>query len=122
MENLGFEIRKQVIRYLAGDISLADLNAALVPLTWNIEWRTDPRAASLGRDIELLLAEFSHGDWSKAELKSHLRTLLDAPSSFGVGETTVIITGSSSSFGSAQISWGPSLGSSVDIQSVKASS
>ena len=122
MENLGFEIRKQVTRYLAGDISMSGLNTALAPLTWDIERRTDPRAASLGREIELLLAECSHGSWSEAETKNQLRSLLDSPSSFEAGETIVLITSASSTSSSVQISWGPSLGLSVDRESVTASS
>lgn len=76
MENLGFEIRKQVARYLAGGLAIADFHAAVVPLIWNIERRADPEAVSLGREVELLLAETEHGDWTEDELRERLAPMV----------------------------------------------
>lgn len=76
MENLGVEIRKQVVRYLANEIPVAVLQSSLAPLTWNIDQRTDPETAAIGHQLDLLLAEFSHGDWTEPELKEHLAPLV----------------------------------------------
>lgn len=96
MEDLGFEIRKQVARYLAGDIGLAQFHASAMPLTWDIERRSDPSTAILGREIELLLAEAAHGDWDEHELRERLApmvtnyvvTLGSAPASGSVNTVT----------------------------------
>ncbi len=72
MEDLGFEIRKHLNRYLAGDISIADFDSAIAPLVWNIEKRADLATVSLGREIELLLAEASRGDLSETALREQL--------------------------------------------------
>ena len=75
-EELGFEIRKQVTRYLGGELSVSDFNAAVMPMLWDIERRADPSTASLGREIELLLAEASHGDWDEKELRERLSPMV----------------------------------------------
>jgi len=72
MENLGLEMRKQVARYLAGEISIAEFQTHLAPLTWNVERRADPEVAAIAHELDLRLAEFSHGDWTEPELQAHL--------------------------------------------------
>lgn len=76
MEDLGFELRKQLIRYLAGGLGISDFHAAVTPLFWNIEKRADQAAADLGREIELLLAETAHGDWTEDELRERLSPMV----------------------------------------------
>jgi hypothetical protein len=76
MEALDVEIRKQLTRYLAGELPIADFHAALTPLVWDIERRTDPATASLGREVELLLAEAEHGDWTEEELRQRLAPIV----------------------------------------------
>lgn len=78
MENLGLEMRKQIARYLAGGISIAELQSSIAPLAWNIDRRADPNSTSLGHELDLLLAEFSHGDWNEEEVRRYLRPLVES--------------------------------------------
>lgn len=92
MDSVRLEILGRVARYLAGDVDLRDLDRWLVPHTWEIE-RWAPENADLARTIQLLIEEFSHGDWTEEELKSHLRGVLGV---IGTYEPTSVSTGSSS--------------------------
>lgn len=120
MENLGLEMRKQVVRYLARELSIAELQVALAPLAWNADRRADPASAALAHDLDLLLAEFSHGDWSEDEIRQRLRPVV---ANYIVQEDSraLVTSSSSSSFSNAPISWVPASGSSFDIRPVKAS-
>jgi hypothetical protein len=94
MENLGVEIRKQVVRYLASEISIADLHRSLAPLTWDIDRRSDPETAATGHELDLLLAESAHGDWSEAELRQRLSPFV---TSYSITTGDAPISGTSTS-------------------------
>ena len=117
MDNLALEIRRQVARYLAGDISVAEFHRSIAPLAWNIGRRADNSAGNIAHEVDLLLAEFSHGDWDERELKQHLQPLVE---DYVVFPEDAIVTGSSSSFSRASISLDPAPTSPFGIQSVKA--
>ena len=75
-EDLGLEIRKQVARYLAAETDLSAFHSAIAPLVWNIEQRTDPASADLGREVALLLAEAANGDWNEVDLRAQLSPMV----------------------------------------------
>ena len=77
------EIRAHVDQYLAGEISLGELDDWLWPATADIEQIDDQVSRDLTNEIILRLAEYSHGDWTEAELKDLLRPIA-APTATGV--------------------------------------
>jgi len=76
MEVLDIEIRKQLARYLAGEIALSGFQDWFVPRAWNVDKRGDHYVAQLVHSIELKFAEYSSGHWTEDELKQTLRPLL----------------------------------------------
>lgn len=70
------EIREQLARYLAREISLQDFEDWFAPRAWNIHEATSPALQELVSEIELLLAEFSNGDWTEKELRRMLSPLV----------------------------------------------
>ena len=77
MENLETTIRRHLVRYLAGQMSLDDFTDWFVGATWNIEKKEDAETKQLVYSIELALAEASSGLLSLDELRTELRTLLN---------------------------------------------
>jgi hypothetical protein len=71
------EIREQARRLLNREIPVAEFWSWLQPKMWDID-RVDRSAASLAHQIELLLTETAHGDWTEDELRDKLRELLFA--------------------------------------------
>lgn len=53
-------------------MSLAELHDWLTAEAWNIDTLADAGVSQLYHDVELLLAEHGHGDWSEDELKERL--------------------------------------------------
>lgn len=88
MEALDLTIRGQLAKCLSGQETFQTFRSWLLHQTWNIEQRADLETAKLAREIELLLAEFDHGDWTEAELVEKLRPLVTAYT-FRIGEPTV---------------------------------
>lgn len=74
---LDIEIREQLARYLANEISLEEFQGWFVPATWNVEQTNNPIAAELAHEIELRLAEFSNGHWTEDDLRSLLGPLVE---------------------------------------------
>ena len=70
---LDFNIREQLARYLASEISLHEFEDWFFPETWNIDQTDDLNLLNLVYGIKLRLAEFSNGDWTEDELHSRLR-------------------------------------------------
>jgi hypothetical protein len=69
-------IRKELADYLTGKTSLRDFYDWFAVETWDIhEWAPAQVQDTVSR-IKLLLAEYSSGHWSKAELKEQFRPLL----------------------------------------------
>jgi len=68
---LNIEIRELLARYMAEEISLADFDLSFTNLIWDAD--RDEDSISLIGEISLRLAEFSNGDWTEDELRTHLR-------------------------------------------------
>jgi len=68
-------IRDHVAQYLAGHLSVRELDAWLWPATSNIEDVDDPVARDLTYEIILRLAEYSKGHRTEAELRELLRPI-----------------------------------------------
>ena len=73
---LGFELQDQIVRYLAGRISLREFRNWFDSASWNIEIGPDSRVYAMFAEIELRLAEFSSGHWTEEELQGQLKKLL----------------------------------------------
>jgi hypothetical protein len=67
-------IREQVIQHLAGEMTLADLEASLAAATWDLP-PTSPDA-ELAYSLQLLLAEHARGHRTDEEAERGLRRLL----------------------------------------------
>jgi hypothetical protein len=76
MPFLDLEIREQLARYIAGDISLGAFREWFSPRAWNIDQRADASTARVVHEIDLMLAEFDHGDWTEEEVKRLLNPLV----------------------------------------------
>lgn len=74
---LDYNIREQLADYLASKISLREFEDWFFPETWDIDDTNNQTLANLVYGIKLRLAEFSHGDWTEAELHSMLRSILE---------------------------------------------
>ena len=71
------DIREHVAEYLAGRLSVRELDAWLWPATSDIESIDDPAARDLTYEIILRLAEYSKGHRTEAELKEVLRPVAE---------------------------------------------
>lgn len=69
---LEHNIREAVLHYIAGRIRLDEFQEWLAANAWDI--REQPSdVQQLVNEIELLLAEFSNGHWTEAELRDKLQ-------------------------------------------------
>ena len=97
------EIHERVAEYGAGKLSLREFQEWFVPRAWSMDAMNDAPAARLANAIELLLAEFSNGDWSEEELREKLsrecRSARAAKSRVSVGGSPWLVTSTSSSLG-----------------------
>jgi hypothetical protein len=73
--NSEVELRQKLIQYLNGELRLSEFEEWFVPKSWNFFENASPSLQSLVADIELLLAEYSNGDWTEAELKRKIAPL-----------------------------------------------
>lgn len=69
------QIRDWILRYLAREISLQDLEQWLVPATWDVDEQRDPAIAELAFTTQLLLAERAKGHLSEAALDAEFRRI-----------------------------------------------
>ena len=72
MQTLDLELRERLAKYLGDEITLQELYDWLTPQAWDVASRAGPRIADLFHEIDLLLSEYSHGDWDEGELKAQL--------------------------------------------------
>ena len=72
MDELGLQIRDRLGDYLAGVIDLREYRASFMIDAWNIDKRASEQTADLVHDIQLLLAEYEHGDWTEPEMRARL--------------------------------------------------
>jgi len=63
-------------RYLAGQISVSDLQVRLAAIAWDVLLDDDTPGANVLYELELGLADFSNGDWTEDELKGLFLPLL----------------------------------------------
>lgn len=75
MEHLETTIRRHLVSYLAGDVSLDEFTNWLVRATWNIENTGNASARELAYAVELTLAEYSSGLLTLEELRAELHAL-----------------------------------------------
>lgn len=73
--SLTLDIVEQLDRFLAGHVSLDELNGWLAQHTWNVHRIGSQSAVDLTFEIEGILAQFDHGDLTQAQLKDRLRPL-----------------------------------------------
>jgi hypothetical protein len=69
------QIREWIVRYLAEEVSLDDLQGWLLPSTFDLDERSDPASADLAFSTQLLLAERARDHLSQSALDEHLRRL-----------------------------------------------
>jgi hypothetical protein len=72
LSSIDQDIREMVARYVSGAVSLREFQEWFVPRIWNIDANGDAAGAQLANRIELLLAEYSNGDWTEEELRKKL--------------------------------------------------
>ena len=75
MEPLEQSIRRNLVSYLASDVSLDEFTSWLVRASWNISSTSDTEASQLAYSIELALAEYSDGLLTLDELRAELLLL-----------------------------------------------
>ncbi len=81
MDPLAKAIRHHLTRYLAGDLSLNELQDWLVNATWSMEATASSDAVQLAYSVELVLAEFSSGFLTPDELRSDLLEIAESADS-----------------------------------------
>src|SRR5437870_1018722 len=121
MEAVELEIREQLARYLSGKIALQAFRDWFLPEAWNIDQRAGAASAGLAHEVELLLSEFEHGDWTEDELKRRFRSLLEYQVA---GLSGVFVRTESSAgpdFNRSEITWGGPHLEFVDIRFEEAS-
>jgi hypothetical protein len=69
------ELRQKLLQFIKNDWSLEQFEDWFVPHSWNFEENASPALKSLVGDIELALAEYSNGHWTKDELRRKLALL-----------------------------------------------
>jgi len=72
MDPLETAIRRHLARYLAGNLTLNELQDWLVNATWTMEETASPAAVQLVYSIELVLAELSSGFLPLDQLRADL--------------------------------------------------
>lgn len=80
MEHLDLEIRRHLADYLAGKTPIEEFRRWFVPEAWNVHKRADLGTVDLAHEVDLLLAEFDHGDWTEPELRERLGPLANRTS------------------------------------------
>jgi hypothetical protein len=70
------EIREQIARYLAGQISLQDFEDWFVARSWNFHEAATPLMQEIVSQVELLLAEHSNSHLDEQSLRQKLLPLV----------------------------------------------
>lgn len=73
------DIREAVARYVAGEITRMEFQEWFAPRAWDVLGEGPNPATDLVSEIELLLAEYGHGDWAEAELRERLAEVASVP-------------------------------------------
>lgn len=75
--SLDFNIRERLADYLADRLSLREFVDWFYAETWDVDDAENQTLTNLVYEIKLRLAEYSHGDWTEAELHSMLLSILE---------------------------------------------
>jgi hypothetical protein len=71
-------IREALARYVSGEISLVEFQEWFIPRAWEVLAEGGP-AADVTSDLELLLAEFTNGQWTERDLREALKQHATVP-------------------------------------------
>ena len=74
---LNLQIREQLVKYLASEVSLREFQRWFVPATWDLKATDNASTYKLVSDIGLLLAEYTSGHLSEDELRNDLRSFVE---------------------------------------------
>lgn len=93
--SLDASIREHIVRYLASESTLHELEEWFVPTTWNTVGRVPLSTERLIGGVELRLAEYTSGHRTEEEVRVLLREALehqaiDPPPYYTGAETTII--------------------------------
>lgn len=75
--DLDLEIRRQVGRYVGGELSFVQLQEWLKPRLWHPYVTGDKPAARLIAAVDVRLGEYASGYWSEQLLKEALGALIE---------------------------------------------
>jgi len=75
-KTLEMQICEKLQRFVSSNITLAEFNHWFTPRTWDTRKMEDENLENLANEIELRIAEYSNGDWTKKELKEILKPLV----------------------------------------------
>jgi hypothetical protein len=90
-------IHDQLVRFLDGDLTLAEFEDWFTPVAWDVDQTSGQAAQRLAHGIELRLAEFSNGHLTEDELRASLRPLA-AISKILVNVQPTVMYGTSENF------------------------
>lgn len=99
MPILDLEIRERLSCYMAGDISLSAFREWFSSWSWNIDQRADVSTARMVHEIDLVLAEFDHEDWTEEEIRRQFIRLLAENSLIYLHEAPWVQKSTSSTLG-----------------------
>lgn len=71
-------IREALSRYVSGEVSLVEFQEWFIPRAWEVLADGSP-AAAVTSDLELLLAEFTNGQWTERDLRETLKPFATVP-------------------------------------------
>ncbi|MBA3449832.1 MAG: hypothetical protein H0T18_01320 [Chloroflexia bacterium] len=77
MESRPVAIRRHLIDYLAGTISLDELKERVIDATWDVQDAAPSDELQLAYDVQLVLVEESSGFLTRDELRTDLQELVD---------------------------------------------
>ncbi|MBI3048496.1 MAG: hypothetical protein HYY76_09325 [Acidobacteria bacterium] len=102
---LSFRIRRQLSRYLAGQMSFHQFTAWLSPITLATFESGDPQTQDLVAEMELRFAEYSNGDWTEEALRNLLRPLVVTYTSSLAPREEYLVSGSASTIRLSSLSY-----------------
>ncbi len=87
--SLDFTIRERMADYQEGRLTLREFEDWFFAETWESDDLDNQSLTNLIYEIKLRLAEYTHGDWSEAELRSLLLSILEKHV-VAVGDATLL--------------------------------
>ena len=90
-DSLSITIRRQLRRYLTGDLALRDFVRWLASRMESLE--RHPQADDLAQEIYLRLAEYTNGDWTEEQLRAFFRPLVTTYTAIWPTNITPVQTG-----------------------------